>query len=132
MIGKLLQEICPALAEIAEEEDWEVIKEKTSNSFGDALVEMKGEDFWIQVIRDKGQISISLSNLKEEKEWVDLRTILEFLGEEVAKVESNNLLQGFVQNRRTIGALMSINSQELEMYRRERSMDFINKIFPSG
>lgn len=116
MISVLLEELCPLLAEVACRNGWTIAKEDRSSSFGNALVELEGSDFYTQVVRDRGDVSINLAPIGKRKKWTNLETILTFIGEDVPSRAPEALLKLLVKNIGKIGVLMSSNASQLDEF----------------
>ena len=130
MVGALLKELCPALADIVSGDGWETIKEEQSDSFDNAMVELECSEFAARIIRDRGRTSIDLTPMGTRK-WTDLETVLAFIGETVPSRDPDTLSRLLAKNFGKVGALMTSNTDQLEVFEKQRSSEFIKGIFPS-
>ena len=131
MSDALLKELCPVLAETVKKDAWKITREERSDSFDNAIIELKCDDFATRVIRDRGMISIDLASPKKRK-WISLETVLSFVGETVSSRDPDNLSELLAKNFGKIAALMTCNTDGLEKFEKERSTEFIKRIFPSS
>lgn len=131
MTGTLLEELSPALANIACKGSFEILKEERSNSFDNAIVELSCDDFAARIVRDRGTVSIDLSPLKKQK-WTSLETVLSFLGESLPSQDPEDLSRLLEKNFGKIAALMTSKTDGLEVFEKDRSAKFIERIFPSS
>lgn len=131
MSGTLLEELCPALSDIARKCNFETFKEERSKSFDNAIVELSCDEFAARVVRDRGTVSIDLSPLKNQK-WTSLETVLSFLGESLQSQDPEDLSGFLEKNFGKIAALMTSKTDGLDAFEKDRSAKFIQKIFLSS
>lgn len=131
MSDALLKELCPTLANITCKDNFEIIKEERSNSFDNAIVELSCDDFAVRIVRDRGHVSIDISPLEKQK-WTNLETVLSFLGESLPSKDSADLSRLLEKNFGKVAALMTSKTDALEAFKKDRSTNFIETIFPSS
>lgn len=130
MAGALLEELCPKLSEVARKGGWAILKEERSTSFDNAMVELECGELSARVIRDRGAVSIELAQIENDN-WFDIEIILAFIGEVVPSGDLDALSELFAKNFEKISVLMTRNADQLDVFEKQRSSEFINRIFPN-
>jgi hypothetical protein len=131
-MASLLEEIAPAIAQLAKEKGLRVIsKHHYTSVFGNAVIEMASTDFDLRVIRDRGHVTLEVS-ASGKGEWHNLENVLAFVVGQSNPSNTISSAQALSVNFRKVAALMTSDLSEVGFltFEKQQSAAFLKKLFP--
>lgn len=123
MTDRLLNILNEQLLEELKSNDFKLIEEKKSESFGNELLFFESKDLGFRITRDRGDVSAQVSSEGLENQWIELAEVLRLIDENtVPEPKANKLLKVFLKHHKAIILLLEEDQAEetLEQIRKNR------------